>query len=77
MPIKRTVEPIAAVRTCPFCGKVPTIRHSEYNRKSTQWEDDWQVSCENTDCDVKPKTKQYYSKELSIAVWNNRFGDSI
>ena len=75
MPIAEKVNTQDHLKTCPYCGKVPVIEHKVYQRKSERWSDEWCIYCSNNDCDVRPTTNTFYSKEIAMRVWNARHTD--
>ena len=53
------------LKPCPFCGN-----EAEF--------DEWKIfciRCLNGDCDIKPQTDWFNTKEEAIEAWNRRVND--
>ena len=57
------------LKPCPFCGEEAVLDYFD--------DDEWYVYCPNLegDCEIRPSTKFYQTKQEAIDVWNRRASD--
>lgn len=59
---------MAKLRPCPFCGREPDVsRHSGVYGQTA-----YVVECTNFKCEMVCRTKQHFTEERAIEVWNKR-----
>ena len=54
------------LKSCPFCGTMPVIRHIGANLGT------WYIECIYDGCSCTPETWCYGTKEEAIEAWNRR-----
>ena len=54
------------LKSCPFCGGEAELDHFD--------SDEWYICCANLDgeCEIRPSTRFYETKEEAIEAWNRR-----
>lgn len=55
------------LKPCPFCG-APAELEGVYMFGSTVWF----VNCLNPECEIRPGTGHYDTKDEAVKVWNRR-----
>jgi len=65
-----TMELTNQLLPCPFCGEVPRLIHW-MNWKGVPT-GNVNVMCENGDCPVEVRTREYKSEQAAIERWNTR-----
>ena len=55
------------LKKCPFCGAEAELE-GVYMFGATVWF----VNCTNPDCEVRPGTNHYDTKEEAVRAWNKR-----
>lgn len=56
------------LKPCPFCGVPGKIRIAH----SKKYGDSYAASCSNLQCDIRPCSQYYATREQAVLVWNKR-----
>ena len=54
------------LKSCPFCGDEGIMQRSGHY---------FRVCCQNSDCQIEPRTHWFLDHLLAIEAWNRRTGE--